>query len=139
MSGEAPRRGDHTRTPRSVIFLVLAEKECAETQMRVGGVARWQQGKNRSSRGGHNMRRAVSIGILIVVAVWSLSFGTSPARGQLQLCGGIAGIPCPVGFACVDDPRDACDPQAGGEFCGGICVSGRNKECVDLCRVSGFE
>ncbi len=37
-------------------------------------------------------------------------------------CGGIAGIACPDGQACVDDPGDDCDPQQGGADCGGICV-----------------
>ena len=37
-------------------------------------------------------------------------------------CGGIAGFPCPEGYQCVDDPRDSCDPNAGGADCGGICV-----------------
>lgn len=37
-------------------------------------------------------------------------------------CGGIAGIPCPDGQACIDDPSDDCDPKRGGADCGGICV-----------------
>ncbi|MFE8601606.1 hypothetical protein [Archangium violaceum] len=38
-----------------------------------------------------------------------------------DFCGGIAGIPCAKGYACVDDPRDNCDPDQGGADCGGIC------------------
>lgn len=38
------------------------------------------------------------------------------------LCGGFAGASCPTGFACVDDPRDNCDPNMGGADCGGFCV-----------------
>ena len=38
-------------------------------------------------------------------------------------CGGIAGFPCPSGFVCLDDPRDACDPSSGGADCGGLCVT----------------
>ncbi|HYQ30326.1 MAG TPA: hypothetical protein VER04_24015 [Polyangiaceae bacterium] len=38
-------------------------------------------------------------------------------------CGGIAGIPCPKGQTCVDDPSDDCDPQSGGADCGGMCVT----------------
>ena len=38
-------------------------------------------------------------------------------------CGGIAGIPCPQGELCIDDPSDDCDPENGGADCGGICVS----------------
>jgi hypothetical protein len=41
--------------------------------------------------------------------------------GGGQFCGGIAGIPCPEGFVCVDDPRDDCNPKTGGRDCGGIC------------------
>jgi hypothetical protein len=39
-----------------------------------------------------------------------------------RFCGGIAGFPCPEGLACVDDPRDSCDPAHGGADCSGICV-----------------
>lgn len=37
-------------------------------------------------------------------------------------CGGIAAFPCPEGYTCIDDPRDACDPAAGGADCSGICI-----------------
>lgn len=39
-----------------------------------------------------------------------------------QICGGIAGFPCPAGKKCVDDPSDNCDPAQGGADCIGICV-----------------
>lgn len=39
-----------------------------------------------------------------------------------QMCGGIAGFPCPDGKKCVDDPSDNCDPARGGTDCSGICV-----------------
>jgi hypothetical protein len=39
-----------------------------------------------------------------------------------QMCGGIAGFPCPQGKKCVDDPSDNCDPARGGADCAGICV-----------------
>ena len=38
-----------------------------------------------------------------------------------KFCGGIAAFQCPDGLTCVDDPRDSCDPTAGGADCGGIC------------------
>lgn len=38
-----------------------------------------------------------------------------------QACGGIAGIPCPAGQVCVDNPNDSCDPSTGGADCGGLC------------------
>jgi len=42
-------------------------------------------------------------------------------KPEHQACGGIAGIPCPGGKACVDDPADDCDPKRGGADCPGIC------------------
>jgi hypothetical protein len=39
-----------------------------------------------------------------------------------QMCGGIAGFPCPDGLKCADDPSDDCDPTQGGADCPGICV-----------------
>ncbi|MGH8468079.1 MAG: Kazal-type serine protease inhibitor domain protein [Gammaproteobacteria bacterium] len=51
----------------------------------------------------------------------------SPAYGgkdqPKQICGGIAGFPCPDGKVCVDDPSDDCDATKGGADCSGICVS----------------
>jgi hypothetical protein len=40
-----------------------------------------------------------------------------------QTCGGIAGIQCPGGQKCVDNPNDSCDPNNGGADCSGMCVS----------------
>ena len=40
-----------------------------------------------------------------------------------QRCGGLTGLPCSPGFACVDDPGDTCDPAAGGADCSGICLA----------------
>lgn len=45
-----------------------------------------------------------------------------------DFCGGIAGIPCPEGFTCVDDPRDDCDPKQGGADCGGVCRKSRPRQ-----------
>ena len=44
------------------------------------------------------------------------------AEPEPAFCGGIAGIQCPAGQSCEDDPNDGCDPKAGGADCGGICV-----------------
>jgi len=38
-----------------------------------------------------------------------------------RYCGGIAGIPCPDGYGCVDDVGDNCFPDAGGADCSGTC------------------
>jgi hypothetical protein len=48
---------------------------------------------------------------------------------QGQFCGGIAGIACPEGLVCVDDPSDSCDPEQGGADCGGICVKPKKDSC----------
>ncbi len=47
-----------------------------------------------------------------------------------QFCGGIAGISCPGGGACVDDPSDSCDPAKGGADCGGICSCVETVLCI---------
>ena len=39
----------------------------------------------------------------------------------VKFCGGSAGLQCPSGLVCVDDPRDDCAPPTGAD-CGGICV-----------------
>jgi hypothetical protein len=50
----------------------------------------------------------------------------------VQRCGGIAGMPCPEGATCVDDPSDSCDPTQGGADCGGLCQTpARPAECRD--------
>jgi hypothetical protein len=54
----------------------------------------------------------------------------TPCPGLVQ-CGGIAGLPCPAGFECVDDPRDDCSPCRGGADCGGICVELSCKPACD--------
>jgi hypothetical protein len=45
-------------------------------------------------------------------------------------CGGIAGIQCPGGGRCVDDPGDSCDPNNGGADCGGICQCIETVSCI---------
>ena len=44
-----------------------------------------------------------------------------PACPPPGTCGGIAGLPCPPGYTCVDRPDDDCDPGQGGLDCGGVC------------------
>jgi hypothetical protein len=56
----------------------------------------------------------------------ALAAGVSISRegacdAQIQ-CGGFAGLSCPDGMSCVDDPNDDCDPDRGGADCIGICV-----------------
>ncbi|KAL9019142.1 MAG: hypothetical protein Q9185_003573 [Variospora sp. 1 TL-2023] len=39
------------------------------------------------------------------------------------VCGGFANLQCPSkDQVCVEDPRDSCDPGAGGADCSGACV-----------------
>ena len=40
---------------------------------------------------------------------------------EVIACGGFAGLLCPDGMVCVDDPSDDCDPRRGGSDCIGIC------------------
>jgi len=57
--------------------------------------------------------------------------------GNGQFCGGFAGIACPEGYTCVDDPNDSCDPNQGGADCGGICQKSKcPKQSEDLYYVS---
>lgn len=46
----------------------------------------------------------------------------TPPPSPRTTCGGIAGLACPSGATCVDDPNDACDPAKGGRDCSGVCV-----------------
>jgi len=63
-----------------------------------------QSGKRRTSR---------------LPAKGSSAYGNKEPK---QMCGGIAGFPCPDGKKCVDDPSDNCDPARGGADCSGICM-----------------
>lgn len=51
----------------------------------------------------------------------SVEYEGECGKSEPQACGGIAGIRCPVGKTCVDDPADDCDPKRGGADCPGIC------------------
>jgi len=75
-------------------------------------------------------------GLLAVLGSLGLSVvgGVAPAKNRRkkrrhkrtpghQRCGGLAGVPCSPGFACIDDASDTCDPTAGGVDCSGICVA----------------
>ncbi len=45
-------------------------------------------------------------------------------------CGGFIGKPCPGLGKCVDNPKDTCDPTAGGADCPGICSCVQNVLCT---------
>jgi len=52
-------------------------------------------------------------------------------------CGGFAGKACPGIGKCVDDPKDSCDPKAGGADCIGICSCVQNVLCTADSRFDG--
>ena len=56
--------------------------------------------------------------------------GCNPPPVDKVSCGGFAGIACPGGGKCADDPTDSCDPKAGGADCGGICQCVQTVACV---------
>jgi len=61
----------------------------------------------------------------------------SDAVKAKQTCGGFAGLACPDGMVCVDDPHDSCDPAHGGADCGGICkkhATPTKQQCKDPSR-----
>ncbi len=43
------------------------------------------------------------------------------ACAELVPCG-LAGVSCPAGYQCLDDPRDDCDPSERGSSCPGLCA-----------------
>ena len=47
--------------------------------------------------------------------------GTTTSDAGYRGCGGFTNIQCPAGETCIDDPRDNCDPNAGGADCPGVC------------------
>jgi hypothetical protein len=76
----------------------------------------------------HLVHAALALATL-ALAVSCDSPPPAPPPGDPAFCGGIAAFPCATGQSCVDDPRDDCDPRAGGADCGGICV-------IDACAAS---
>jgi hypothetical protein len=71
------------------------------------------------------MRLSVEIAVGCCMALMLAGCPNKPGPGgppgKPQACGGIAGIKCPDGLMCVDDPSDTCDPAHGGADCPGIC------------------
>jgi len=64
----------------------------------------------------------VTYGNACSAAAFGVSIAYMGECSNPPICGGIAGIPCPEGLACVDDPSDDCDPNEGGRDCIGICI-----------------
>jgi hypothetical protein len=73
---------------------------------------------------------AAAVGLLTACSAAPVDGGAGDAteneelgvNGHGQFCGGFGGLPCPDGYACVDDRSDSCDPSQGGADCGGVCV-----------------
>ena len=72
-------------------------------------------------------RAMLGVAVLAVMAfgVTVLMCPSASAAPGGQFCGGIAGIPCPEGFVCVDVPGDGCNPHQGGADCAGRCRRAR--------------
>jgi len=51
------------------------------------------------------------------------AIGAGQQSQAVQGCGGPQGVGCSGSRCCIDDPRDGCDPLAGGAGCFGICVA----------------
>ena len=71
-----------------------------------------------------NSLRGVMIAVVFAACALGIISLMAPAASAApggQFCGGIAGIPCPEGFKCVDVPGDGCDPLHGGADCPGRC------------------
>lgn len=54
---------------------------------------------------------------------WKICRTVKDTTTTPTFCGGFAGIQCPTGLNCIDDPNDGCDPTKGGRDCGGICIA----------------
>jgi hypothetical protein len=68
----------------------------------------------------------------------------TPAPPAVVRCGGVAGLRCPAGLQCVDEPDDSCVPGRGAD-CIGRCVEGdevpARRQVLDdpeACKVARF-
>jgi hypothetical protein len=94
---------------------------------------RWTKTLSRS-----RSRRGVLAGLTgAVVALSSQRRSFAQISSPGGMCGGLAGIPCPEGFACVDDPNDSCDPATGGADCAGICLPMDDNPCAAMLCIEG--
>jgi hypothetical protein len=83
-------------------------------------------------------RRGVLAGLTgAVVALTSQRRSFAQVSSPGGMCGGLAGFPCPEGFACVDAPNDRCDPATGGADCSGICLPMDDNPCAAMLCIEG--
>ncbi|MDP9409024.1 MAG: hypothetical protein M3P70_00720 [Actinomycetota bacterium] len=75
----------------------------------------------RSLAAGTSRRRVLAGMAAAALGGLGLRHVGAQASDEPVSCGGIAGLPCPEGFTCVDDPSDNCNPATGGADCLGIC------------------
>ena len=73
----------------------------------------------------NNLFSKILLPIMFLSGLCCILLLVSGCETDYTMCGGIAGLPCPRGMVCVDDPRDACCPRLGHADCSGICVPGR--------------
>jgi hypothetical protein len=83
-------------------------------------------------------RRGVLAGLTgAIAALASRQRGSAQISTPGAMCGGLAGFSCPDGYACVEDPRDCCEPAAGGADCSGICVPVDDNPCAAMLCIEG--
>jgi hypothetical protein len=98
---------------------------------------------NRFDHWTKTLSRARSRRALLGALAGGAVFLAVSRRGSAQvatpggMCGGLAGLPCPDGFVCVEDPSDSCDPVAGGADCSGICLPIDDNPCAAILCIEG--
>jgi hypothetical protein len=87
-----------------------------------------------SSRSRRGLLGALAGGV-VMLAVGRRASAQDATPGGM--CGGLAGLPCPAGFECVNDPSDSCDPATGGADCSGICRPIDENPCAAVLCIEG--
>lgn len=89
--------------------------------------------------GSRSSRRTAIGAVMAGLAMSVLGRGKVAAQVGVPggMCGGFAGIPCPPGYTCIDDPGDGCDPFNGGADCSGICVPDDYNPCAAISCMTG--
>lgn len=99
--------------------------------------ARFDRMTRRAAR--LSRRRVVAAAVGCLAALGGRGATTRVAASPvLVYCSGIAGLPCPPGYECVDDPSDGCDPALGGADCWGVCrPTGLTNPCAAILCAEG--